>query len=96
MFDTIINEVKLQLNNNIKLNIIDVRDTDEYEAEHIPTSINIPLAQLETEIDLAFDEVIYVTCRSGQRAASAKRKLETLGYTNVINMGGIVQWKQNS
>ncbi len=95
MFNEIINEVKNLLANNSKLNIIDVRDKEEYEEEHIPSAINIPLAQIET-ISLGLDEVIYVTCRSGQRAASAKRKLEALGYKQVINMGGIVQWKQNS
>ncbi len=93
MFDQVIQEVKALLNQNEALTIIDVREKWEYEQEHIPTAKNIPLDQI-TELKLDLDQKIYVYCRSGQRANSAKRKLEALGYTNVINLGGMVQWNK--
>lgn len=93
MFDLVIEEVKAKLKANEPLTIIDVREKWEYDEEHIPSAKNIPLDQITT-LNIDKDTKIYVYCHSGQRANSAKRKLEALGYQNVVNLGGMVQWNK--
>ena len=93
MFDEVIKEVKAKLKAKQKCIIIDVREEEEYQKEHIETAILIPLANIET-IDYDLKTEIYVYCHSGQRAMSAKRKLVALGYENVKVIGGIIQWNR--
>lgn len=75
--------------------ILDVRTYDEYDDGHIENAILIPDYELN---DRAEDELtdknqlIIVYCRSGVRSAGAAYILETLGYTNVMDMGGIIDW----
>lgn len=71
---------------------IDVRSADEYQAGHVTQAVNIPY----TEIGLRIQEVtenkeaeIYVYCRSGRRSGIARETLLGMGYTNVINLGGL-------
>ncbi len=75
--------------------LIDVRDDDEYKSGHIPGSINIPVDEIDsaekTVVD--HDTPILVYCLSGARASRAVRKLESLGYSNVKNIGGIGAYK---
>lgn len=73
------------------LYIVDVREKDEYESGHLEKAINIPLSILET-IDLDKDAKIIVYCQSGRRSSNAKSILEDLGYTDVVDMGGINDW----
>lgn len=75
--------------------IVDVRTKEEYDEKHIKDAINIPLASIGDKMpdelpDL--DENIYVYCRSGNRSHQAARRLNKLGYTNVIDVGGINSW----
>lgn len=75
--------------------IVDVRTQEEYAQKHIKDAINIPLASItdSTPIELPdLDENIYVYCRSGNRSHQAAKKLAKLGYTNVIDIGGINNW----
>ena len=77
--------------------LIDVREEDEYAAGHIPASINIPLSKIESaqgEItDL--DTPLFVYCRSGNRSGQACMMLETMGFSNVINLtGGMLAWQE--
>ena len=74
-----------------KIYIVDVREEDEYESGHLEKAINIPLSILST-IDLDKDAKIIVYCQSGRRSASAASRLKELGYTNVVDMGGINDW----
>lgn len=75
--------------------ILDVRRPDEYQAGHIPGAINIPnetigreeLPQLPDK-----DQTILVYCRSGNRSKQASEKLAALGYTQVLEFGGILDW----
>lgn len=69
--------------------IVDVRTVEEWNYDgHAPCSVNIPLDQLESKIDSlrTYDKVVLV-CRSGNRAGSAKRILESNGFRNVENLG---------
>ncbi len=75
--------------------IVDVRRSDEYAEGHIKGAINIPNEEIGTDeiTDLPDkDQIIYVYCRSGNRSKQAAAKLVDLGYTNIIEIGGILDW----
>ena len=73
--------------------VLDCREVYEYEEGHIPHAHLIPLQEIEARArEIPKHTTIYVYCRSGHRAKSAKKKLEALGYTQVYNIGGVVQW----
>ena len=75
--------------------ILDVRTAQEYSEEHIPGAINIANESIGTE-DISElpdkDQLILVYCRSGNRSKQASEKLVKLGYTNIIEIGGINSW----
>ena len=75
--------------------ILDVRTTEEFAAKHIPDAINIPNETIGTE-DIPElpdkDQLILVYCRSGNRSKQASDKLVGLGYTNIVEFGGINDW----
>ena len=76
--------------------ILDVRRAYEYADGHIPGAINVPNESIgESEIrDLPDkNQLILVYCRSGRRSKEAAEKLVKLGYTNVVEFGGISDWK---
>ena len=76
--------------------ILDVRRPDEYAEGHIPGAINVPNEEIGTaEIPELPDksQMILVYCRSGRRSKEASEKLVKLGYTNVVEFGGILDWK---
>ena len=76
--------------------ILDVRRPDEYAAGHIPNAINVPNESIGTsEIPELPNkaQLIMVYCRSGRRSKEAAEKLVKLGYTNIVEFGGILDWK---
>ena len=75
--------------------ILDVRRADEFAEGHIPGAINIAnedIASTEPAELPDKDQVIYVYCRSGNRSKQASAKLATMGYTNIVECGGILDW----
>ena len=71
---------------------IDVRTADEFSQKHVPEAANIPYDEIGTKISalgLKKNQVIYLYCGSGRRAGLAKETLEGLGYTQVVNIGGL-------
>ena len=75
--------------------IVDVRTKEEYDSGHIPGAICIPNESIGTEQpeelpDL--DQIILVYCRSGNRSKQAAQKLFSMGYTNIYEFGGIIDW----
>ena len=75
--------------------LLDVREQDEFDEEHIPGAILIP----HTEIDHMAEELIpdkdkqiLVYCRSGRRSKIAAESLAKLGYTDIKEFGGIIDW----
>jgi phage shock protein E len=74
--------------------LVDVRTEDEYNTGAIPSAINIPFDviadNLPTE-DRAARIIVY--CRSGNRSGIASDTLKDLGYTNVLDFGGVNNWK---
>ena len=76
--------------------ILDARRPDEYAEGHIPGAINVPNEEIGTaEIAELPDksQLILVYCRSGKRSKEASEKLVKLGYTNIVEFGGILNWK---
>ena len=75
--------------------ILDVRTPEEFADKHIPDAINIPNETIGTE-DIPElpdkDQLILVYCRSGNRSKQASDKLVGLGYTNIVEFGGINDW----
>jgi len=76
--------------------IVDVREADEYAAGHIPNAILVPLSNLEKAAAEKIPDkknLLLVYCRSGRRSKIAAKKLAQLGYTNIKEFGGIIDWK---
>ena len=76
--------------------ILDVRRADEFAAGHIPGAINVANEVIGTEEIPALpdkSQLILVYCRSGRRSKEASEKLVKLGYTNIVEFGGILDWK---
>ena len=75
--------------------ILDVRRPDEFAEKHIPNAINVPNEIIGTDPIPELpkeDQLILVYCRSGNRSKQASEKLAEIGYTNVYEFGGIIDW----
>ena len=75
--------------------ILDVRTQEEYDQGHIPGAILIPDTQIEARAEEMLtdkDQLILVYCRSGRRSKLASEMLVELGYTNIREFGGIIDW----
>ena len=75
--------------------ILDVRTREEYDQGHIPGAILIPNTAIEEKAeDVLTDknQLILVYCRSGRRSKIAAEALVELGYTNIKEFGGIIDW----
>ena len=75
--------------------ILDVRTQEEYDQGHIPGAILIPHTEIEARAEEVLtdkDKLILVYCRSGRRSKIAAEALAELGYTNIKEFGGIIDW----
>ena len=75
--------------------ILDVRTAEEFAEKHIPNAINIPNETIGSEELTELpdkNQLILVYCRSGNRSKQASEKLVALGYTNIYEFGGIIDW----
>lgn len=75
--------------------ILDVREADEFAKGHIEGAIQISYTELEDRAEAELpdkDQTILVYCRSGRRSAIAAQSLVKLGYTDVRDFGGILDW----
>ena len=93
-FDKTMEEVKQELDQQENIQLIDVREEDEYVDGHIPNAYLLPLSELFEKAKDVIQEGKrhYVYCRSGQRSRTAVNKLKAMGYTEVYNIGGIMHW----
>lgn len=76
--------------------ILDVRTQEEFAAGHIPNAICVPNETIGNETLSALPDkaqLILVYCRSGNRSKQAASKLAKIGYTNVVEFGGILDWQ---
>ena len=76
--------------------ILDVRTQEEFAAGHIPNAICIPNETIGSDMIPALPDkgqLILVYCRSGNRSKQAASKLAKIGYTNIVEFGGILDWQ---
>ena len=88
-------EAKVLMESETGYIILDVREQDEYDVGHIPGAILIPYTRIEEEASEKLtdkDQLILVYCRSGRRSKIATDALVELGYTNIREFGGILDW----
>lgn len=94
--DITVQDLKARLDAGEKLNLIDVREPDEYAADNLGATL-IPLGELAYRVDELEDlqnEEVIVHCRSGKRSAMAQQILEENGFTNVRNvLGGMLAYR---
>ncbi len=77
--------------------LIDVRDLEDYEKEHLDNAINIPDYEIDYKIDeyaKSKNDIIILYCQSGVRSNQSAIKLQEMGYTNVYSLGGIRKCKK--
>ena len=80
---------------NEDVTIVDVRTLQEYKEGHVPGAVNIPNEEIaDTELELLSEkeDKILVYCRSGRRSKEAADKLIKMGYSQVYDFGGIIDW----
>ena len=94
---------KLNINDGVKkfrqtpnAILLDVRTEEEYSETHIEGSTNLPLQKIEMATSIITDKnkPLFVYCRSGVRSAKAVAILKKMGYTNVNDIGGILDYKE--
>lgn len=91
-----VQELKEKIDNKEDFQLIDVRETFEYEVSNLDGE-NIPLGGILIEADkVSKDKPVIVQCRSGKRSAAAVMQLEAqYGYENLYNLkGGILAWQE--
>ncbi|WP_294487202.1 rhodanese-like domain-containing protein, partial [uncultured Ruminococcus sp.] len=75
--------------------IVDVRRQDEFAAGHIPDAVCIPNETIDKMKPAELpdtEQIILIYCRSGNRSKQAAQKLADMGYTNIYEFGGIIDW----
>ena len=88
-------EAKALMNIETNYVILDVRTEEEFIEAHIDGVILIPDYEISSKAESILtdkEQLILVYCRSGRRSKSAANELSTLGYTNVKEFGGIIDW----
>ena len=74
--------------------ILDVRTQEEYDTGHISGAVCLPVESIQGEPEILRDkeQTILVYCRSGNRSKQAAQKLADMGYTEILEFGGILNW----
>lgn len=89
------NDIEKIMNENENYIILDVRTIEEYNDGHIPGAICIPNETIDENVVSKLpdkEQLILIYCRSGNRSKQATKKLKDLGYINLIEFGGIIDW----
>ncbi|MDD6604293.1 MAG: rhodanese-like domain-containing protein [Oscillospiraceae bacterium] len=87
-------QAKARMEENPDLILLDVRTQEEFEQGHIPGAVCLPNEMIAADMPFLFgkDAEILLYCRSGRRSADAAKKLRDMGFTNVFDFGGIIDW----
>ena len=97
--ETDVSTVQQRLNNGEQLNIVDVREDNEWVAGHIPNATHLGKGIIECKIENVFPDPtveLILYCGGGYRSALAAASLQKMGYSNVISMnGGFRDWHQS-
>jgi len=81
---------------NGEIHLVDVREKMEFAGGRVSGAALLPFGELEERHkDLDHSKPIHVMCRTGRRSAEAQKRLNALGFTNVVNVvGGLENWKK--
>ena len=92
--DVTVEELKISIDNNEGIFLLDVRESQEHRICSIPGSVLIPLGELSSRInELSSNEDVVVHCKSGVRSAKAVKILRDAGFKKAKNLsGGILRW----
>lgn len=96
-FKTVDVNTAVNLVNQQKGCFVDVRDKAAFESSHIVDSVNVPMADIDTNLKLLKkkEQPLVLVCDSGQRAKSAAKPLKAHGYTNIhVMSGGLHAWRE--
>ena len=87
-------EAKARMDANPNLILLDVRTQEEYDDGHIPGAVCLPSDMIEEGMPFSFDKdaEILLYCHSDKRSAEAASRLRAMGYTNVSDIGCILDW----
>ncbi len=88
-------EGKAMMEEDPTIILVDVRTQEEYVEEHIPGALLVPVDEIESlapELMPDMEGTYIIYCRSGNRSATAAQLLIDLGYKNIYDMGGIIDW----
>lgn len=88
-------EAKAMIDEQEDVIVLDVRMPEEFAEGHLEDALLIPDYELDARAEAELpdkDALILVYCRSGRRSAAAAGKLAAMGYTNIYDMGGILDW----
>jgi rhodanese-related sulfurtransferase len=92
-----VEQLKARMDAGEKINLIDVREPAEFQEFNIGARL-VPLGKIQSmqidELEDLRNEEVIIHCRSGKRSATACLFLETLGFTNTVNVeGGVLAWQ---
>lgn len=93
-----VEQLKARMDAGEKLNLIDVREPNEYQEFNIGAKL-VPLGKIQSmqadELDDLKEAEVILHCRSGKRSAMAAMFLESMGFTNTVNVeGGVLAWQE--
>ena len=95
--ETNVEEIKARMDRHEKFVLIDVREDNEYDRDHLPGAIHLGKGIIERDIEGKYPELstpLVLYCGGGFRSALAADNLQKMGYTNVFSMdGGIREWR---
>lgn len=88
-------EAKERLDSDEAIILVDVRNKEEFDSGHIEGAVLLPVDQIQKNAAEVFpdkDAIYFVYCRSGSRSGAATAMMVDLGYQNVFDLGGIIDW----
>ena len=87
-------EAKQRMEENSEAIVLDVRTQEEFDQGHIPGAVCLPNEFIAADMPFPFgkDTELLLYCRSGRRSAEAAKKLRDMGFSNVYDFGGIIDW----
>jgi len=93
-----VDDVKQKLDRNEQFLLVDVREDNEWQVDHLPRAIHLGKGVIERDIEQRIPDInapIVLYCGGGFRSALAADNLGRMGYTNVLSMdGGIRGWRE--
>ena len=96
--ETTVDEIKQRLDHGDKFTLVDVREDNEWAADHLPGAIHLGKGVIERDIEKAVpnpDTELVLYCGGGFRSALAADNLQKMGYKNVLSMdGGVRGWRE--